>query len=69
MTGPVRVSVLGATGSVGVSTLDVIANRTPDAPEFSVVALTANTNVEALAKVRDCHARGSRRHRRCVALR
>ena len=50
MTSPVRVSVLGATGSVGVSTLDVIANKTSGSPEFNVVALTANTNVEALAK-------------------
>jgi 1-deoxy-D-xylulose-5-phosphate reductoisomerase len=50
MSGPVRVSVLGATGSVGVSTLDVVAGKAPGAPEFSVVALTANTNVEALAK-------------------
>jgi len=46
----VRVSVLGATGSVGVSTLDVVTGRAPGAPEFQVVALTANTNVEALAK-------------------
>jgi 1-deoxy-D-xylulose-5-phosphate reductoisomerase len=45
----VRVSVLGATGSVGVSTLDVIGDRAPGAPEFAVVALTANTNVDALA--------------------
>lgn len=50
MSSPVRVSVLGATGSVGVSTLDVIASKTPGAPEFKVVALTANKNVEALAK-------------------
>ena len=50
MSSPVRVSVLGATGSVGVSTLDVISSRAPGSPEFSVVALTANTNVEALAK-------------------
>ena len=46
----VRVSVLGATGSVGDSTLDVISTRAPGAPEFEVVALTANTNVEALAR-------------------
>jgi 1-deoxy-D-xylulose-5-phosphate reductoisomerase len=46
----VRVSVLGATGSVGDSTLDVIQTRAPGAPEFEVVALTANTNVEALAR-------------------
>jgi 1-deoxy-D-xylulose-5-phosphate reductoisomerase len=41
-----RVSVLGATGSVGVSTLDVIG-RNPDM--FEVVALTGHSNVEALA--------------------
>jgi 1-deoxy-D-xylulose-5-phosphate reductoisomerase len=46
----VRVSVLGATGSVGESTLDVIRTQAPGAPEFEVVALTANTNVEALAQ-------------------
>jgi 1-deoxy-D-xylulose-5-phosphate reductoisomerase len=42
-----RISVLGATGSVGSSTLDLIA-RTPDA--FQVVALTAHTNVDRLAE-------------------
>jgi 1-deoxy-D-xylulose-5-phosphate reductoisomerase len=46
----VRVSVLGATGSVGDSTLDVMRTRAPGAPEFEVVALTANTNVDALAR-------------------
>jgi 1-deoxy-D-xylulose-5-phosphate reductoisomerase len=46
----VRVSVLGATGSVGDSTLDVIRTQAPGAPEFEVVALTANTNVDALAE-------------------
>jgi 1-deoxy-D-xylulose-5-phosphate reductoisomerase len=45
-----RVSVLGATGSVGDSTLDVIRTPAPGAPDFEVVALTANTNVEALAR-------------------
>lgn len=50
MSSPVRVSVLGATGSVGVSTLDVLSRRGAGAPDFSVVALTANTNVEALAR-------------------
>ena len=44
---PYRVTVLGSTGSVGQSTLDLIS-RTPDA--FEVVAVTAQTNVEALAK-------------------
>lgn len=39
--------VLGSTGSIGVSTLDVVA-RHPD--KYKVVALTANTNSEALYK-------------------
>ena len=39
------VAVLGSTGSIGVNTLDVIA-RHPD--RFEVVALTANTQVDAL---------------------
>ena len=42
-----RVSVLGATGSVGRSTLDLI-ERAPD--DFQVVALTANCNVDELAE-------------------
>ncbi len=37
--------ILGATGSIGVSTLDVAA-RHPD--KYEVVALTANTNIETL---------------------
>ncbi|MCW4460519.1 1-deoxy-D-xylulose-5-phosphate reductoisomerase [Sphingomonas sp. BT-65] len=41
-----RVSILGATGSVGTSTLDLI-EREPDA--FEVVALTANCDVGRLA--------------------
>ena len=41
-----KVSILGATGSVGQSTLDLI-ERSPDA--FDVVALTAATNVDGLA--------------------
>lgn len=43
---PRRVSVLGATGSIGTSTLDLIGTA-PDA--FEIVALTANTNVDHLA--------------------
>ncbi|MBI3575455.1 MAG: 1-deoxy-D-xylulose-5-phosphate reductoisomerase [Gammaproteobacteria bacterium] len=39
------VTLLGATGSIGVSTLDVLA-RHPD--RFRVVALTANTQVERM---------------------
>lgn len=41
-----RISILGATGSVGTSTLDLI-ERGSDA--FEVVALTANCDVEGLA--------------------
>jgi len=37
--------ILGATGSIGVSTLDVVA-RHPD--KYNVVALTANTNIDTL---------------------
>jgi len=40
------ISILGSTGSVGISTLDVV-RRNPD--RFRVEALTANTNVTALA--------------------
>ncbi|MFC4668480.1 1-deoxy-D-xylulose-5-phosphate reductoisomerase [Seohaeicola nanhaiensis] len=42
-----RVSVLGATGSVGQNTLDLLA-RSPD--EFSVVALTGGRNIVQLAE-------------------
>jgi 1-deoxy-D-xylulose-5-phosphate reductoisomerase len=41
-----RLSILGATGSIGRSTLDLVA-RHPD--RFEVVALTANRSVDALA--------------------
>ena len=41
-----QITVLGATGSVGVSTLDVIA-RHPD--RYRVFALTANQRVDELA--------------------
>lgn len=37
--------ILGATGSIGVSTLDVVA-RHPD--RYRVIALTANTNIDVL---------------------
>jgi len=46
-TGPQRVVVLGSTGSIGVSTLDVIA-RHPD--RLRVHALSANTRMESLAE-------------------
>ena len=53
-----RVSVLGATGSVGQSTLDLIGRN---AAMFEVVALTANRNVEALAEL-------AIRHRAALAV-
>lgn len=40
-----NVTILGATGSIGLSTLDVIS-RHPE--QFSLFAVTANTNVDAL---------------------
>ncbi len=48
MTGsaPLQVTLLGATGSIGSSTLDVI-DRHPE--RFRVHALTANTNADAMA--------------------
>jgi len=46
-TGRQRLTVLGASGSIGVSTLDVVA-RHPQ--RFEVVALTAHTRIEVLAQ-------------------
>jgi 1-deoxy-D-xylulose-5-phosphate reductoisomerase len=43
-----KIAILGATGSIGKSTLDLI-ERSPD--RFSVTAVTASTNVEALADI------------------
>ena len=49
------ISIFGATGSVGTSTLDLI-RRNPD--DYQVVALTANSDVDTLAKVaREMRAR------------
>jgi 1-deoxy-D-xylulose-5-phosphate reductoisomerase len=45
---PLQITLLGATGSIGASTLDVI-ERHPD--RYQVYALTANTNVDALEKL------------------
>ncbi len=39
------ICILGATGSIGVSTLDVVARHSD---KYKVIALTANTNVDAL---------------------
>ena len=43
-----KLAILGATGSIGTSTLDLIA-RSPD--RFEVTTVTAATNVEALADI------------------
>ena len=43
-----RISILGATGSIGTSTLAVIEERPH---EFDVVAVTANDNAERLAEI------------------
>lgn len=43
-----KVTILGATGSIGRSTLDVLARHPED---FEVFALTANTQVEAMVKL------------------
>lgn len=43
-----KIAILGATGSIGKSTLDLV-ERNPE--RFEVIAVTASTNVEALADV------------------
>ena len=43
-----KIAILGATGSIGKSTLDLV-ERSPE--RFEVVAVTAATNVEALAGI------------------
>src|SRR5262245_2045470 len=50
--GPKTVTILGATGSVGLSTLDVIG-RNPHL--FEVMALTANASAKALAELARRH--------------
>ncbi len=49
---PKRLTVLGATGSIGESTLDIVG-RAPDA--FEIVALTAQTNWLRLAEIAIAH--------------
>jgi len=52
---PRRVTILGATGSIGTSTLAVIGERPQD---YEVEAVTAFGNAERLARVaRDCKAK------------
>jgi 1-deoxy-D-xylulose-5-phosphate reductoisomerase len=52
MTQPRTVTIFGATGSVGTSTLDLIA-RSPE--KFAVQALTAHSDVAALARLAVAH--------------
>jgi 1-deoxy-D-xylulose-5-phosphate reductoisomerase len=47
-TAPRRITILGATGSIGASTVDLIT-RAPD--RYKVVAVTARRNAAALAKI------------------
>ncbi len=48
LTQPKRITILGATGSIGASTLSVLADH-PEA--FAVEAVTANANAVALARI------------------
>ena len=43
-----KIAILGATGSIGKSTLDLV-ERNPE--RFEVSAVTAATNVEALSEI------------------
>lgn len=45
MSARIGISILGATGSIGISTLDVLAGQTD---RFRIIALTANTQVDRL---------------------
>jgi 1-deoxy-D-xylulose-5-phosphate reductoisomerase len=51
-TAPLRLSVLGATGSIGASTLDLV-QRHPE--RFEIVALTGQGNVRRLAELAVAH--------------
>ena len=45
---PLQLTLLGATGSIGASTLDVISRHSD---QYKIYALTANTNVDAMEKL------------------
>jgi 1-deoxy-D-xylulose-5-phosphate reductoisomerase len=45
-----RISILGSTGSVGTSTLDILGHARAGGQSVELVALTANDNVQALAE-------------------
>ncbi|MCP1199273.1 1-deoxy-D-xylulose-5-phosphate reductoisomerase [Notoacmeibacter sp. MSK16QG-6] len=53
---PRSITILGATGSIGVSTLDVLRHMEPEA--FTIEALTGASNIPLLAQqAKACHAR------------
>ena len=45
-----RIAIFGATGSIGINTLDVIA-QLGGRDAFEITAVTGNANVEALARL------------------
>ena len=48
---PRKITILGSTGSIGVSTLDLLAFAAGKGEtDFEIEALTANSNVKALAE-------------------
>ncbi|GFE55130.1 1-deoxy-D-xylulose 5-phosphate reductoisomerase 1 [Babesia ovis] len=49
---PIKVAVIGSTGSIGTQTLEIIRriNAESDEPKFKVVALSANSNADDLSK-------------------
>lgn len=49
-TSPVRVAVMGSTGSIGTQTLDIISKMNTGGDRFKVVALTANENFRLLSR-------------------
>ncbi len=51
MSEQVKVSLLGATGSIGSSTISILKQNCADMPEFKVVSLTAQNSVQELAKL------------------
>ena len=59
-----RVTVLGSTGSVGTSTLDVLDHARRGGEEIEIVALTAAQNVDALGGAGAALAAQARRDRR-----
>lgn len=51
--GPIKVAIVGSTGSVGTQALNVIRNMNKEETKFEVVALTARKNFELLSQQAD----------------